>query len=195
MNHRFSLWPREVSLLALALVSLLSLSPLSITPALAGPGHDHGDAPAAAAGPAVPRFAVTGEHFDLAGRLKGETLVLWLDRAADNAPVTTADIHVEMGAIKTLAKPAAEGTFEVALPGIGKLDQASIAFTVSAGKEADLLTADLVVHAPHPEPAGAGTHAHDDWRYWAAGGAALLVVFILAASFRRRNRGIPGEQA
>ena len=38
-------------------------------PAWAGEGHDHGDAPAAMAGPALPRFTAVSELFELVGVL------------------------------------------------------------------------------------------------------------------------------
>jgi hypothetical protein len=48
----------------LGLALLLGLLPPT---ALAGPGHDHGEALVTAAGTALPRFAATSESFELVG--------------------------------------------------------------------------------------------------------------------------------
>eukprot|EP01031_Cornospumella_fuschlensis_P048713 gene48713-59643_t len=58
--------------------------------AQAGPGHDHGDEPAAAAA-ALPRVAAQSESFELVGILQpGGVMLIYLDRWADNAPVDGA---------------------------------------------------------------------------------------------------------
>ena len=44
--------------------------------AFAGEGHDHGEAPAAASGPALPRFTATSDMFELVGVLDGQHLAL-----------------------------------------------------------------------------------------------------------------------
>ncbi len=54
-----------------------------VTPAGAGPGHDHGDEPQQARRPMSPRVSAVSETFELVGILKGGTLVVYLDRAAD----------------------------------------------------------------------------------------------------------------
>ena len=45
-------------------------------PAIAGDGHDHGDAAPAATGTALPRFAAVSETFELVGVLDGKQVTL-----------------------------------------------------------------------------------------------------------------------
>lgn len=52
---------------------------MATIPAQAGEGHDHGEAPAAAAGSALPRFSAGSELFELVGVLNGKQLTLYLD--------------------------------------------------------------------------------------------------------------------
>src|SRR5262245_21724535 len=59
-------------------------------------GHDHGP-PEAVAGQLAPRVSARSEVFELVGILRGERLVIYLDRFASNEPVTTADIAVTIG--------------------------------------------------------------------------------------------------
>ena len=77
----------SLSLTALGLAAVLIGHSL---PAIAGDGHDHGDAAPAATGTALPRFAAVSETFELVGVLDGKQVTLYLDRFADNAPVRGA---------------------------------------------------------------------------------------------------------
>ena len=63
----------SLTLAAWSLAAVLA----GVTPqALAGEGHDHGDAPAPVAGPALPRFTAVSELFELVGVLVVGTLSL-----------------------------------------------------------------------------------------------------------------------
>ena len=65
--------------------------------ALAHEGHDHGSETLATAGPpASPRVVATSESYQFVGIVEGEVLVIYLDRAADNSPVTTATIELTL---------------------------------------------------------------------------------------------------
>ena len=89
------------SLLAvLSVTTALLLSPL----AHADDGHDHGDATPVATGPALPRFAAVSDIFELVGVLNGKHITLYLDRAIDNAPVTDAQIELEVAGEKHTAE-------------------------------------------------------------------------------------------
>ena len=63
----------------------------------AGPGHDHGDAPAAAVGTASPRVSAHSDLFELVGTVDSGELKIHLDRYATNEPVLDAKIEVEAG--------------------------------------------------------------------------------------------------
>lgn len=158
---------------ALLLLGTLGL-PLA---ALAGDGHDHGDAPAAQAGPALPRFAATSDLFELVGVLDGKRLALYLDHAADNRPVKDAQLDLEFGGTKLAVQPHGEGEFEATLasePGEGVV---AVTATVVAGDASDLLAGSLDIHAKaHAERAATAT----PWKAYGAWGAALAALLALA---------------
>ena len=151
--------------------------------AVAGEGHDHGDAATAATGSALPRFAAVSELFELVGVLDGKQLTLYLDRFADNAPVRGAQIELDIAGVKFMAEAAkgqpGEDTYQVTLQDAPKPGVLPITATVTAGSEVDLLAGELDLHeeAHAAEPAGASS-----WTQlagWAAGGLVALAVLVL----------------
>lgn len=180
---------------ALGLIAALLNAPL----AWAGDGHDHGDdhGGAAAAGPALPRFAATSEHFELVGVLDGTQLTLYLDRADDNAPVTGARIELEVGSATLTAEPHADA-YEATLPAPPAPGVVPITATVTVGADIDLLAGELDVHdtAPADEPV-----VRPWWRTalggWVGGALALVVLVALVARValgRSAKRGAAGRR-
>ena len=90
-------------LIVLSLVAIL-LGPDLARAAGDDHGHDHGGSTPAATGPGLPRFAAVSELFELVGVLNGKQITLYLDRAADNSPVTEARIEIEIGGKKFVAQ-------------------------------------------------------------------------------------------
>jgi hypothetical protein len=178
---------RLTSLLAaLSFVAALLLPPL----ARAGEGHDHGDAAPAATGPALPRFAAVSDSFELVGVLNGKQITLYLDRAADNAPVTDAQIELEIGGAKFKAEKH-EDAYEVVLAAAPQPGVLPITATVTAGKEVDLLAGELDLHEEVHADEAAHVHSWKEYVGWAAGALAALAILILiarrfAASRQRR---------
>lgn len=167
--------------------------------AAAHEGHDHGDETPAASAPivAAPRFATASDVFELVGALEGRRIVLWLDRAADTAPVTGATLELDLGQGARVARPLGDA-YVVELdapPAPGRL---AIAVTVTAGTEADLLAAELEVPAGTPAasaPASTAVSTAADAIGWigpigpataAIAAAAALVGWALG---RRRGAG------
>lgn len=135
----------------LALWALLALLPLSAT---AGDGHDHGDAPPAPSGPALPRFAASSERFELVGVVHGRQVTLYLDHAADNAPVTDARLEVELGGTRLSMQSHADGEFEATLAQALPPGVIPVTATITTAKATDLLAGELDLHEPAPqEPA------------------------------------------
>lgn len=150
-------------------------------PAHAGGDHDHGDAAptannTATASPALPRFAAVSETFELVGVLDGRQLTLYLDRAADNSPVTQAQIELEIGSAKLQATPEGDA-YVVALADTPPPGVLPITATVTAGTDSDLLAGELDLHDDH-----AHTHeaTHAPWRHDALWGG-LVALGIAAA--------------
>src|SRR5262245_12039515 len=87
-------------------------------PAAAPEGHHHGPAPGAAALAVVsPRVVAASERYQLVGIVEGEVLVIYLDRADDNAPVAGATLEVSLNGEPFKAEWLEKtGTYEVTAP-------------------------------------------------------------------------------
>ena len=147
-------------------------------------GHDHGDAPTAAVGPAKPRFTAASESFELVGVVSGKNIALYLDRAADNSPVKDAKLELAFGDTKLVVKPHGEGEFEATLAEALKPGEYAVTATVVAGPVTGVMAGDLDIHAQTHADAAHGTN----WKVygaWAVGG--LLVLALL--SFAMRGMG------
>jgi hypothetical protein len=172
----------------LLLASLVVLAPAPAWAGGDGHGHDHGPATPAAEAGAWPRFAAESELFELVGVLQGRRLSLYLDRAADNTPVTEARIALELAGRQLPAQPQADGSFLVQLPAEPAPGLLAVTATVQAGQDTDLLVAELDLHAAHAHADEAP--AAPAWRsgIWAAAG--LMLGLALSAAWHRR-RGAP----
>lgn len=176
-------------LVALGIVAAL-LSP----PTHAGEGHDHdhGDATSAPAGTALPRFAAVSETFELVGVLDGKQLTLYLDRAADNAPVTDAQIELEIAGQK-LEVEAHEDAYEAVLAAELTPGLLPIAATVTAGKEVEGLVGELDLHEDAHGDEDTHLHSWQEYASWAAAAVAALGALTLAgrrvAAARQRRTG------
>ena len=177
---------RGASLTLWAALAVLALGWTAI--AHADAGHDHGEAPPAAAATALPRFAATSDDFELVGVLQGQHLSLYLDRAPDNSPVDGAQITLEVNGTAVTVQAHGAGEYEATLPQPLPEGEHAIAATVVAGAQSDLLAATLDLHgdeAAHAEGASAPA-----WRKalpWAAGLAAVVAAIALALRATRRK--------
>ena len=86
---------------AMFIIAFLMFLPTSLV--WAGPGHDHGDAPAAATGSELPRVTSHSDLFELVGIVATGEMTIFLDRYATNEPVKDATIDIEIGDIKGVA--------------------------------------------------------------------------------------------
>lgn len=158
-------------------------------PTLAGPGHDHGhdhggSAPAAT-GPALPRFAAASDLFELVGVLDGRQVTLFLDRAADNAPVTGAQIELEIGGTKFTAE-AHDDVYHLTLPAAPQPGVLPVTATVTAGADIDLLASELDIHEAAPADEAAHVHGWQEVAGWAAAATAALVALVVLVLVGRR---------
>lgn len=171
---------RRLAVAALAAVLL----PVPL-PVAAHEGHDH----AAEAKPAdirlAPRFEARGDTLEVVGVLAGKDLVVYLDRADDNAPIDGAEIEIEAPEFKGVAVPVGDGVYQVPAEALAAPGSHSLTITVQAGELADLLTAGLEVGTP-ATPAAAERNAASLW--WLAAGIPLLLLGGVLASRRRSHR-------
>ena len=172
--------------LVVRLALLLLATGLAPAPALAGEGHDHGDAAPHTGGPALPRFAAVSETFELVGVLDGKQLVLYLDRFADNAPVREARIELEIAGAKFTAVEHGDAQYEVLLPQAPKPGVLSITATITAGKEVDLLAGEIDVHDNAERDAPVRTDPWQVYAGWTAGGLAALALLAMLVFGGRR---------
>ena len=158
--------------------------------ALAGDGHDHGDAPAASSGPALSRFAAVSETFELVGVVNGKRLTLYLDRYADGSPVKGAKLELELGGVKVPVEPHGEGEFEAMLTQELKPGSLAVSAMVVAGAESDLLAGELDVHDEGPADKAAHAHGWREYATWAGAAAAVLVALLILARRLRATRNV-----
>ncbi|TAG76297.1 MAG: hypothetical protein EAZ24_09100 [Burkholderiales bacterium] len=176
----------------LALVIAASLTSLSI----AGPGHDHGDAAPAAAGPSSPRFETHSDLFELVGIYEKDGVTLYLDRFLTNEPVADAKIDFEAAGIKGIAAAQPDGTYRVAFDALKSAkDSVAFSFTITRGNEADLLAADLILKEAHSEDDGhdhGHSHGIGDLPKWAYAAIAIFLLGMVAviAFFVKRKIGL-----
>ena len=154
--------------------------------ALAGEGHDHGDAAPVATGAGSPRVSSHSDLFELVGIVDAGAMTIYLDHHATNEPVIGAKIEVEAGAAKGIATPQADGSYRFEHPVFKEAGALAVNFTVVAGTESDLLAGDLTLTDPH---AGHDDdHAARPWLRWAAYAAGALALLAVAAMLLRRKR-------
>lgn len=152
-------------------------------------GHDH-DAPAAASGPALPRFSAVSETFELVGVVNGKQLAIYLDRFDDNSPVPDAKLELEVGGKKVSVSVHAPGEYEATLPEELKPGVTPVTVMLALKGETDLLAGEIDIHEEeHAEAAGT------DWlRYlgWAAGALVVALLAMTAVRKLRTRRAVGG---
>ena len=132
--------------------------------ALAHEGHDGGREPSHAAGVAAsPRVVASSEKYQLVGIVEGEVLVIYLDRAEDNAPVTAATLEVSLNGEPFKAEVQQKtATYEVTAPVLRKAGSHEVLISLSEGSTSDLLVGTLRI-APATGEAEVVTGALATW--------------------------------
>lgn len=155
-----------------ALVLIVAL--LGITAAPAHEGHDHGPPAAASAPTASPRAVAVSDQYELVAILRGHRLVIYLDRFADNAPVTDAGVAVTIGeATEAMtAAAAADGTYQLDSERFHTPGALELVFAITAPDGDDLLAATLRVPAPPGAEAIPGMIA--SFGHWAGDKGGLV---------------------
>ena len=131
---------------AVAAVLVALLAPPLMLAAQAHEGHDHGPSESVT-GPLAPRVSARSETYELVGILRGDRLVIYLDRFASNEPVTTADIAVTIAdaADPVNAEWAAEGTYALTSPRFATAGPIELVFSITGEAGDDLLAGTLTV--------------------------------------------------
>lgn len=175
--------PRN-TLIALGWVALNVAGTL---PALAGEGHDHGEA-AVVAGPALPSVSAVSETFELVGRLYPSEMSILIDRAASNEPVLNGKLTVDLdGRSAVAAFHSDHGDYSLTdaeiLKKLREPGVKTMTFTLIAGAESDLLGGELDMHEEVHVETTTYTHDWKEYALWA--GAVSGGVLLLAALLHR----------
>lgn len=161
-------------------------------PGAHGPNGEHLDGPAGhshSVASTAPRMEAKSEDFELVATLADDELSILIDRFATNEPVLDAQVEVQTGQVKAVAKFHADhGDYAVAdeafLKVLATPGEHALVVTLSTGKESDLLDGVLKVEAAAIE------HTHGVPR-WAWGGGIVLVLAAIGALVWQRSRRTP----
>jgi cobalt-zinc-cadmium efflux system membrane fusion protein len=148
----FGLLSSMRSVAALTWIAALVLSP---SVSRAHEGHDHGDSARAALTSSIyPRVTAQSELYELVGILKGDRLLIYLDRVATNEPVTDAKVKVTIGDGEAIdAAPAENGTYAVSSPRLTGTGSVEVIFAITANDFDDLLVGAMTLpKASAPAP-------------------------------------------
>jgi hypothetical protein len=173
------------------LAALLMALAFVLDPAMAGPGHDHGDeAPVSPSGPASPRFEAHSDLFEVVGVFDGHGLSVLVDRYADNEPVLNAKVELESGDAKASGEFHEDsGEYRFTVNAFEKAGSHPVTLTVTAGNDIDILAANLVIpeaHDDHGDHGHAGSESlHERFGAALAALAAAFVIALLALAVRR----------
>jgi membrane fusion protein, heavy metal efflux system len=143
------------SIAALACIAAVLLGP-SASPA--HEGHDHDDsARAALASSTYPRVTAQSDLYEVVGILKGDRLLIYLDRAATNEPVTDAKVRVTIGDGEAIdAAPAENDTYVAASPRLSGTGSVEVIFAITASGGNDLLVGTMTL--PKADVAAGGAN-------------------------------------
>ena len=164
-------------------------------PGAHGPNGEHLDGPAssAMASDGRPRMEAFTEVFELVARLEADALTVMINDYATNAPVDAAEVELQSGELTAAAEfDPASGEYRFTdaalLEALNRQGKHSMAFTVTAGDEFDIVAGALDVEAHR----GSVADGHSVWPWVAVALLALLsIVFVL----RRRSARIAGARA
>lgn len=154
--------------------------------------HDHDDDHASEANalPAVegalPRFALQAHGLELVGVLDGDDLRLYLDDWHDNAPVTDAELTLQLDGVAVEVEQSAPGTFDAHLPALPEQGAIAVQARVVRGASVERLQGELTpAHAEHDhdDAPSAGRHL----LFWVFGGLAALALLFWAVRHARSD--------
>lgn len=173
------------------MIRCISIGLLALWPhmAWAHGDEDHGEAPkTAAVASSLPRVYLTTEQFEMVGVMKDDVLTIYLDQYATNNPVEKAQIEVESGSLKAIAKEAGVAVYTVDAPFLSQPGKHPLTVTVQAGDDADLMSGVLEIGLPDKLTVSEGhTHFKSEWAIWSAAAALLLTAIALLANSRRKR--------
>jgi RND family efflux transporter MFP subunit len=149
----------------LAVIAALA-APLIVT-AQAHEGHDHGP-PENVTGTVAPRLSAHSDAYELVGILRGERLVIYLDRFVTNEPVTNATVAVTVAdeAVAIVADATAAGAYAITSPRFRSAGAVELVFAITDGADEDLLIGMLTVPQDGAAATPPGSSTIEAFRRW-----------------------------
>ena len=128
------------------------------TPALAHGGEDHGAPAAEMPASNQPRATATSEDYEVVAVLKGGALLIFVDRFADNSPVTTAKLTVTVDVTELRPELTKDGVYRLQSGLFAQHGKHDLIFAIEDGAKSDLLITSIDI----PEHVAAAVPvAHD----------------------------------
>src|SRR5436305_1048079 len=137
-------------------VLALGLSAVAPTISAAHEGHDHGAEAQAAPTTAAPRGSSSTEALELVAIARNGRLVVFLDRAGSNEPVTDAVVEAETPEGPAKALPLPDGSYGFDAHWSEHSGEHDVLFTVTVDGSADLFPVKLTVPEAPPAPPSVG---------------------------------------
>jgi hypothetical protein len=164
------------------ILSLLLLPILSF----AHGGEDHGEgAKPAEVTSAAPRAEAQTDLFELVATPHNGLLTVYVDRFANNQPVSDAKVEIESGTWNAVANAVEGGAYQVAAPQFAVPGTYPLVFTVTAGDDADLLETTLVIGEPASATARGNLPSRSVWGWLSA---ALIAMTVAAVGILKRRK-------
>lgn len=125
-------------------------------PVPAHEGHDHGPPPPPVSQTLAPRAELVSPDLEALAVLKEETLLVYLDRFADNAALAGARVELQGGGRAVKAEPAGPGVYRAEAPWLAAPGTHELVLTVQSEGLDDLLIGTLEVPKDGPGEGGLG---------------------------------------
>jgi RND family efflux transporter MFP subunit len=184
------------ALCALAMLSAVFFTASFASFAYAHEGHDHGPPPSPPSAAALDRGEAHSEKIEIVATLDGDTLRIFVDRYATNAPVDGAAVDVETSAGPAKAEALGDGMYRLTGVPLPKEGPVNLIVSVALDGDVDLFPIEIV-RTPPSEPSASNAASLSFWRELTPPifGALLLVVFAsglalgaAGSSLRRRRK-------
>lgn len=168
---------------------LLTVS-AAATSSVAHEGHDHGPQAPPLPVSVKPRISAHSDAYEVVAIANGGRLTIFLDRYADNTPVTDARIEILAGSATVVGEPQGDSTYRAAVPAIEAPGKHALIFNIQHKDGDDLLEGTLEIpSAPSAAtlpPAAPQAAAWSTMALLLTGAAALVAGIAIGGGLRRR---------
>jgi hypothetical protein len=122
------------------------------------------------------------------GIVEGEVLVIYLDRASDNEPVTTATMEVSLNGQAYKAELQKDGTYELTAPLLKQAGRIEVLVSIADAGASDLLVGALILPTPAADPGKGRSALPGTTSVLVLAGIGVGFVLVSLAGFRAWRR-------